>query len=276
MRKIVFCILTLTLTCLNPICSQEDGKFTVLLHTTAGDIRILLFDDTPGHRDNFLNNVRNGMYDGVLFHRVINHFMIQTGNPDTRPDISEKVEPEDSAQLGPSIEAEICFPIHYHLRGMVAAARESDDINPEKRSSQYQFYIVTGKFLTGEKMMSIERDRLGDMIEQRYSEKLLSNEEKINSLRSERKLSTLSSLLDRLHLDAEEEIVEEHTQFFTDDIIKSYRINGGAPWLDGNYTVFGKVVDGMKVVNKIERSKTDSEDKPINDIRIIKATVEQE
>ncbi len=231
----------------------------VRLETDLGNITIQLFDDTPGHRDNFIQNVKDGMYDGVLFHRVIRNFMVQTGDPDTREGVTEKVEPEDSTQMGPAIPAEIHFPKHYHIKGMVAAAREGDDINPQKASSKYQFYIVTGKFMNEQQMMSLEQAKLAD---------------KLDSLRSNREMTKLAALYDKLHEDAEIDFKESKVQFFTDDIIRDYRRFGGAPWLDGDYTVFGEVTDGMKVVSKIEKVKTGDEDKPLKDIRIIRAVVE--
>jgi len=254
--------------------AQETEGVRVLLQTTYGDIHIRLYDDTPIHRDNFVQNVKDGMYDGVSFHRIINDFMIQTGNPDTRPGVTEKVEPEDSTQMGPSIPAEIRYPEHYHLRGVVAAAREGDEVNPQKASSKYQFYIVTGKYVSEEKMATIDHDKMVVRVEERYVRKMKEQEEKINQLRSERKLPALSNLLDRLHEEAEEETLEEDGLFFSDDILRSYRYHGGAPWLDGDYTVFGEVTDGMKVVSKIEKAKTDKDDAPLEEIRILKAVIE--
>ena len=210
----------------------------VRLETDLGNITIQLFDDTPGHRDNFIQNVKDGMYDGVLFHRVIRNFMVQTGNPDTREGATEKVEPEDSTKMGPAIPAEIHFPKHYHIKGMVAAAREGDDINPQKASSKYQFYIVTGKFMNEQQMMSLEQAKLADKLDSVFNQKLEEHQNEINTLRSNREMTKLAALYDKLHEDAEIDFKESKVQFFTDDIIRDYRRFGGAPWLDGDYTVF--------------------------------------
>lgn len=270
MKKKLLSLLLMLITVSTTVAAQSKE---VLLQTTKGDIRIRLYDDTPGHRDNFLQNVREGMYDGVLFHRIIRNFMVQTGNPDTRPGVTEKVEPEDSTQMGPSIPAEIRFPEHYHIKGVVAAAREGDDINPEKASSKYQFYIVTGKFLNEEKMMGIEQSHQNEKIEARYLEKMKANEARFEQLRAERKPAEVARLMEKLHEEAVLDVQEMNEPFFTDEILRAYRTNSGAPWLDGDYTVFGEVVDGMKVVSKIEKVKTDKEDAPLEDVRIIKATV---
>ena len=266
-------MLTLILLC-TTARSQEAGGVRVLLQTTYGDIHIRLFDDTPGHRDNFVRNVKDGMYDGVSFHRVIRDFMIQTGNPDTRPDVTEKVEPEDTTQLGPSIPAEIRYPEHYHVRGMVAAAREGDEVNPQKRSSQYQFYIVTGRHITEQKLDAIDKDKMAVRVEQRYRQMMVDNKPHIDQLRQERKMAALQTYLDRLYEQAEEKELEENGLFFPENVVRAYRYNGGAPWLDGDYTVFGEVTDGMKVVSKIEKAKTDKEDAPLEEIRILKAVIE--
>ena len=253
---------------------QKNEGVRILLQTTYGDIHIRLYDDTPGHRDNFIKNVKDGMYDGVKFHRVINRFMVQTGNPDTRPGVTEKVEPEDTTQMGPSIPAEIKYPEHYHLRGVVAAARESDEENPDKRSSQYQFYIVTGKNMPEDKMDAIDRDKTAEKAELLYIQKMKEQEDKINQLRAERKMAALSNFLDKLHEEAEAEVIEKDGLFFPEGVLRAYRYHGGAPWLDGDYTVFGEVTDGMKVVSKIEKAKTDANDEPLEDIRILKAVIE--
>ena len=272
-RLVTYTLLSYLLICSN-VYAQENKGVKVLLQTTYGDIHIRLYDDTPNHRDNFIKNVNEGMYDGVSFHRIIRNFMVQTGNPDTRPDVTEKVEPEDTTQMGPSIPAEIKYPEHYHVRGVVAAAREGDDINPQKASSKYQFYIVTGKYLPENKMDAIDRDKMAWRVEARYKEKMKENEEKINKFREERNLSALQNFLNKLQEQAEEETLEKEGLFFPPDVLRAYRYHGGAPWLDGDYTVFGEVTDGMKVVSKIEKVKTDKEDAPLEEILIIKASIE--
>lgn len=275
MKRLVPIILVIATMMPSAAMAQTAEGVRVLLQTTYGDIHIRLFDDTPGHRDNFVKNVKEGMYDGVKFHRVIREFMVQTGNPDTRPDVTEKVEPEDSTQMGPSIPAEIKYPEHYHIKGMVAAAREGDEVNPEKRSSQYQFYIVTGRHITEEKLDAIDKDKTAVRVELRYGQKMIEQKEQIDALRQERKMTALSKFLDKLYEQAEQEVLEEKGLFFPENVIRAYRYNGGAPWLDGDYTVFGEVTDGMKVVSKIEKAKTDAKDEPIEEIRILKAVIEE-
>ena len=208
------------------LCSVS-GK-TVLLETTMGNIRIALYDDTPLHRDNFLKLVGEHYYDSLLFHRVIYGFMIQTGSPDSRhaePGVALGYKDKDY-----TIEAEIRLPQHFHKRGAVAAAREGDRTNPERRSSGGQFYIVWG---TTHSTLALER---------------------------------MSQKLDSL---------SHGTMSFTQEMMDHYRRYGGSPHLDGQYTVFGEVVEGMDVVDRIQQVFTDDYHRPVDDVRIIRAVVEE-
>ncbi len=198
----------------------------VVLETDSGTIRIELFNETPLHRDNFLKNVREGIYDGVLFHRVITNFMIQTGDTVSRHAVPGQLLGE--SKEGEKIPAEIRFPEIFHKRGSLAAAREGEEVNPERKSSQHQFYIVWGR-------------RLSDMM--------------------------LDQVQDRLDEATGGQIK------LTPELREAYQRFGGTPHLDGQYTVFGQVVEGLDVVNRIQWAETDANNRPLNDIRIIKAKI---
>lgn len=198
----------------------------VILETDSGNIRIELYNETPLHRDNFLKNVREGIYNGVLFHRVITNFMIQTGDTVSRHAVPGQLLGE--SKEGEKIPAEICFPELFHKRGSLAAAREGDEVNPERKSSQHQFYIVWGR-------------RLSDMM--------------------------LDQVQDRLDETTGGQIK------LTPELREAYQRFGGTPHLDGQYTVFGQVVEGLDVVNRIQWTETDANNRPLNDIRIIKAII---
>lgn len=172
-----------------------------------GDITIRLSDLTPAHRDNFLQLTDEGYFDGLLFHRVIENFMIQGGDP----------------RYWEKIPAEICFPQLYHRRGALAAAREGDGVNPERKSSRTQFYIVWGRTFDAQQMV-----------------------------RQEQRLQQVGVEL------------PQH-------IREVYMTEGGTPHLDGQYTVFGEVVEGLDIVEKIQGVITDDMDRPIEDVRILKA-----
>ncbi|HLO82027.1 MAG TPA: peptidylprolyl isomerase [Chitinophagaceae bacterium] len=198
---------------------KKDRKKDVMMITDSGTIILRLSDSTPLHRDNFIRLVKKGFYDSIAFHRVIRNFMIQAGNPLTK-------RPNGADDAGYTLPAEI-RPSLFHKKGALAAARMGDDVNPEKRSSGSQFYIVQGKVFTPAGLDSVETFRLKG-----------------------RKLPP-----------AHREV---------------YQTLGGAPHLDQNYTVFGEVVSGLEVVDKIAATKTtgrEGADKPLTDIRIVKVSL---
>jgi len=255
-----------------------DGETEVLLQTTEGDIRIKLFNDTPLHRDNFIKNVKEGKYDGVTFHRIIRSFMIQTGDPNTRPGHEAELaaaEADTTNTLGETIPAEFVYPKYFHKRGMVAAAREGDDINPKKGSDPYQFYIVTGKFQNETALAEFETARKQALVEERYAKKMAAHRDELETMRKARNRDGVSDLLEKLLDQAKMEVddLPETAYEFNQEQMRAYRIYGGAPWLDGSYTIFGEVVEGMKIVLEIEKVKTGAGDKPLRDIRITKASI---
>ncbi|MGN6400227.1 MAG: peptidylprolyl isomerase [Flavisolibacter sp.] len=198
---------------------KKDRKRDVALVTTEGTIVLRLYDSTPLHRDNFLRLVKSHYYDSVLFHRVIQNFMIQAGDPNSKRAIAH--QPLGNGGPGYTIPAEFRTTL-FHKKGVLAAARDN---NPEKRSSASQFYIVQGRTFTDKELDSVEIVRLGG-----------------------RKL------------------LPEQREY--------YKTIGGTPQLDQNYTVFGEVVKGLDVVDKIGATPTSKEqdrDRPLKDIRIIKA-----
>lgn len=188
----------------------------VQLETTYGNIVVKLYNETPLHRDNFLKLVDEGFYDGILFHRVIADFMIQSGDPDSRN--AQPGQMLGTGDVGYRLPAEIVFPQHFHRRGALAAARQGDHVNPERKSSGCQFYIVQGRIFTNQELDAMERSRSIEFTEeQRYI----------------------------------------------------YSTIGGTPHLDGEYTVFGEVIEGLDVVEKISNTRTGSRDRPVEDIKII-------
>lgn len=268
MKKLVSILIILSGFIATSCNGQKKEGTEVLLETTAGDIRILLYDETPVHRDNFIKNVEDGKYDGVLFHRVINNFMIQTGDPDTRPG-----EVKDTTKVAERIPAEIKWPQLFHKRGMIGAARDGDDENPERMSDKFQFYIVTGKKCSDEDMNGYETAREQRDAEILFTKKQLENKQKLDELRHARDRYGLSDALEKLQDDAKWEVSENPPIIYDKNLRKVYRISGGAPWLDNEYTIFGEVLEGMGVVETIQKIKTDANELPIKEVRIKKATV---
>jgi len=239
----------------------------VLIKTTAGDITIKLYNGTPVHRDNFIKLVQENFYDSVLFHRVIRDFMVQAGDPDSK-------NADRNAQLGAGdpgydLPAEFVFPRYYHKRGALSAARKADQVNPERKSSGSQFYIVTGKKYRKGELKDIEENLAGQQEEYIFRSLCMQNRDTIISLQAANDRDGLEKLQNEL-IAQKDKILEEQGAFhYTDEMINTYATEGGTPFLDSQYTVFGEVVDGMKVVEKIEAAGTDMNDRPRKDIRII-------
>ncbi len=261
------------LVCVGCTSQQGEKETEVVLETTVGEIRLKLYNDTPGHRDNFVQNVKDGLYTGVTFHRVIRNFMIQTGDPKTRPQGYEVKLNEQGDTIPEWIPAEIVWPKHFHVRGMLAAAREGDEENPKRMSDKFEFYIVTGKVQSDDDMDNMEKAREQRDAELLYQQKQQANKEKLDALRAARDRDGLSDLLEKLQDEAKWEVSENPPITYPKDVRKAYRVHGGAPWLDNEYTVFGEVVKGMDAVETIQKVKTDATDKPLKEIRIVKAYV---
>ena len=262
--------------CMMCMCctGKSEGLETeVVLETTVGDIRLKLYNDTPGHRDNFISNVKQGLYTGVTFHRIIRNFMIQTGDPTTRPEGFEVKLTDEGDTITERIPAEIVWPQHFNRRGVLAAARDGDDENPARESDKYQFYIVTGKTCTDADLDSYEEGRTQRDAEVLFAKKQQERKDKLDALRAARDRDGVSDLLEKLRDEARWEMSENPPITYPKDVRKAYKIHGGAPWLDNEYTVFGEVVEGMKVVESIQKMKTNAQDVPLQEIRIVKAYV---
>ena len=212
-------------------CKQQEKHYYVVIQTTVGEIQVKLYNQTPLHRDNFVTLCKTKYYDGVLFHRVIDNFMIQSGDPD-----SKKKEPGQLyGEGGPSytVPAEFRTPEIFHKRGSLAAAREGDKVNPERASSGSQFYLVKGKVFDDE-MLDIQEGR----INQRNADMGIESDYRFDSIQRE-----------------------------------TYKSLGGTPHLDSQYTVFGEIVKGYEVVEKISIVETDASNRPLEDIWIVSTKV---
>ena len=213
MKKTIFILLTILIS-INCMLYSQDNRKKVLISTDMGDMTIALYDETPKHRDNFLKLAESGFYDGTLFHRVIQNFMIQGGDPS-----SKNAGPEamlGNGGPGYTLPAEF-NPKLFHKKGALAAARKGDQVNPKKESSGSQFYIVQGRKISEQEL------------------ELFQN-------RSKKKMSP--------------------------EQIKVYTTIGGTYHLDGSYTVFGEVIEGLEVIDKIAAVQTNKMDRPLKDIKM--------
>lgn len=250
--------------------NQSNGMTKVEIKTSLGDIVIALYNETPKHRENFLKLVADHYYDSVLFHRVIKDFMIQTGDG-----TSKHAGPNamlGSGDMGYTIPAEFVYPQYFHKRGALAAARTADQVNPERASSGSQFYIVTGKVYDKESLTQFE-SRMADGRKSDIFRKLvMENRDKIQSMQTQKDNAGLEALQNELIAKTEAEYATNPFSF-TPQQVEAYTTIGGTPHLDGQYTVFGEVIEGMDVVDKIQNVETGTADRPKTDIRILSMQV---
>lgn len=250
---------------------ENEKRTLVKLETTMGNITVALYNEAPKHRDNFIKLVKEGVYDSTLFHRVIKQFMIQAGDPDSKN--ASDTAMLGSGDVGYTIPAEF-NPKFFHKKGVLAAARQGDDVNPEKASSGCQFYIVTGRKFTEPQLLGME-NKINEQREEALFDSLARQHMKeIYKMRKAGDNAGLLELQDTLEAQARELADKEEKFRFTPEQIKAYSTIGGAPHLDGSYTVFGEVTEGMEVVDNIEIAKTNRADRPIENIRILKASIQ--
>ena len=250
---------------------MEKGNETlVCMETTMGNITVKLYNETPKHRDNFIKLTKEGVYDSTLFHRVIKNFMIQAGDPQSKT--ATDTTTLGNGDVGYTIPAEF-NPKFFHKKGVLAAARQGDEVNPERASSGCQFYIVTGRKFSEAQMVNMENQMNDARLETVFNTLARKHMKEIYKMRKACDTDGLMELQDSLEAQARAEVAKEPALKFTREQIQAYTTVGGAPHLDGAYTVFGEVVDGMDVVEKIENVGTNRADRPKIDIRILKATV---
>ena len=248
--------------------AKDDAK--VLIHTSEGDITVLLYGDTPRHRDNFLKLVEENFYDSTLFHRVINEFMVQTGDPDSKT--AKPGQQLGSGDPGYTIPAEFYYPHHFHKRGALSAARTGDQVNPKKESSGSQFYIVTGKKYSAAELSQMSEQMKQQAMYNIFDSLANQNMDQIRQMQQAQDNAGLTALKEKFIAQAEE-IAAKGNYSIPADVAQVYETVGGTPFLDGQYTVFGEVLSGMDVVEKIEKAQTDRNDRPTSDIRILSAEV---
>ena len=242
---------------------MENKEQLVLIETSLGNIKVKLYNQTPLHRDNFIKLVKEKYYDGVLFHRIIDNFMIQAGEPNSRN--AKKGKTLGVGDVDYTIPAEI-IPELFHKKGALAAARQGDQVNPEKRSSGSQFYIVEGQTFTDEEFDQLE-NRINSMTKQATFFKFV-EEEKNNAMDND-SVFDYSKIQQAAALRTEEFFANTEPYKISPENREVYKTIGGTPHLDQNYTIFGEVVEGLEVVEKISSVKTDEDDRPVEDVRII-------
>ncbi|MCF8423934.1 MAG: peptidylprolyl isomerase [Bacteroidia bacterium] len=256
--------------------SQTFSKETILISTSFGSMKLKLFNETPQHRDNFLKLVREHFYDSLLFHRVIQDFMIQGGDPDSKQ--AEPIKLLGDGDLKYTIPAEIITTL-CHKKGMLCAARNGDDVNPEKASSACQFYIVQGKKRTDEDLISYEK-RINKPLIAKIKEEILNKpenkilKEKIAAFKAEQNNDSLMVYFKIVNKMVDEAYLKAPHYIFPLEHQTIYKTIGGTPHLDSQYTIFGEVIEGLEVIDKIAAVGKNKDDRPLLDIRMTISAIE--
>ncbi len=236
----------------------------VLIKTTLGDIKINLYEQTPLHRDNFIKLVKEGFYNGTIFHRVIKNFMVQGGDPDSIGAPAGKSL--GTGGPGYNVDAEIVYPQFFHKRGALAAARQGDETNPMRASSGSQFYIVWGEKYNEGKLKQLEKNLTMMKENEIFNRLAAERKSQIMDLRRARNQDALMELQEELIAITKAEIQEQGGASLTPEQREAYMNLGGTPHLDGQYTVFGEVIEGLDIVEKIQEAATSGGDRPKEDI----------
>ncbi|MFO8000331.1 MAG: peptidylprolyl isomerase [Marinilabilia sp.] len=269
--KFMFFPLLFTIVSLFSSCEEKEKK--VLIETPYGEMKVKLYEETPEHRENFLKLVEEGFYDDLLFHRVIEDFMIQAGDPDSRN--ADEDQQLGSGGPGYKLPAEINYPEYFHKKGALSAARQGDQSNPEKESSGSQFYIVQGKKYSTEELDKMEEQLSQRNIQSRMFELLEPHRDSLMAMQNRGNREGFKSLVD----DAEQEAIDEmgdSAEFtFPENIRETYTTIGGTPMLDDAYTVFGEVEEGLDVIDSIASVSTNNADRPLEDIKITMEIIEE-
>lgn len=243
----------------------------VLIQTKYGNMKVVLYNETPLHRDNFMKLTKEGVFDSLIFHRVIKGFMVQGGDPNSKRATKDQVLGD--GDLNYTVPAEI-VPGIIHKKGVIAAARNGDEVNPERRSSATQFYLAQGKVYKLDDIPALELN-LNSRAAESLFQKMKS--EKIDTLmlfQMARNMEGYNKLLDKLKQNAIRE-TEKNPLKLTKQQIETYTTLGGIPHLDGAYTVFGEVLDGMAVIDSIAAQPTGANDRPLENIRMMVKVIKE-
>ncbi len=271
--KLILGIYILSLT--NCTTSAQKGKETMVkIETSMGTMTVKLYDETPKHRDNFIKLAKEGFYDSLLFHRVIPNFMIQGGDPESKNALAGTHL--GSGGPGYTIPAEFNNKL-IHKKGALSAARLGDQQNPEKESSGSQFYIVQGEKMNAQQLDQLEGNLKNGKLNQYIREYVFKPENKalltkLDSLQQAGNQDEMNKILEEISVIVEKEYPMDEYKFTTEQR-EIYSTVGGTPFLDREYTVFGEVVEGLDIIDKIALVKTAPGDRPIEDIKIISVTI---
>lgn len=244
--------------------SKKDYLFK--LKTSFGDMTVLLYEETPLHKANFIKLGKSGRYDSTFFHRVMADFMVQGGDVFRKPGETRGTDDEQ-------IPAEIVEGL-FHKKGELAAARQPDNVNPDKKSSSCQFYIVQGK-VYDEAELGIDQNKLNRVFgELMAAGKIDSIRQELIALQREQKFDEMNSFITSCKPILEELSGEDLSKGMDPKMLEAYSTVGGTPFLDKEYTVFGRVIEGMEVIDKIAAVETKPGDEPVDRVYMTVETIE--
>lgn len=242
------------------MCNTAPKGQKLLIETSLGDIKVLLYEDTPLHRDNFVKLANEDYYKGLTFHRVIKNFMIQGGDVSGGKDSTFHKDRLIDAEINPK---------HFHKAGALAAARWGNEENPEKKSDPAQFYIVTGKMILPHEIKTLEKERFEQLKQSIYQEMQSAAMDTIKAMYREGRKAELAEFRASIIEDAARKAEERKSEIlFSDEQKEIYNAIGGVPHLDGEYTVFGEVYEGLDIATKISKVDTHVGDKPMTSVVI--------
>lgn len=270
MKKVLRTIFFIGLVFLSFNSQYYSQTYKLKISTEYGDMMVLLYDETPLHRDNFIKLAEQGFYNGTIFHRVIKNFMIQGGDPNSKMDTIKA--PLGNGGPGYTLPAEI-NPKYYHKKGALAAARLGDNINPKKESSGSQFYIVQGN-ITSQDMMKQMEERKNYSLKSKYVRIFLSDPKnveyanRLKKLQEEKNQEGMQALFKEIDPLVEAIVPEKEKIKYSQEQLKTYSEIGGTPQLDNEYTVFGEVIEGLDVIDKIAAVETLPGDRPKKDVKM--------
>lgn len=271
-RLVLMASLLFLLTACSDSKRDAIGRVEAVIETSVGDITVRLYDDTPLHRDNFIRLAKAGVYDGVLFNRIVKDMCIQAGDPSLR---ERNAAPMPDIDYDYTIPAEIVYPHHFHKQGALAMAHEPDSVNPEHASSSTQWYIVTGQKQTSAQLAELQALVYQGKVEARFKALQRQHADELTRLTATDHAAQ-QALLSALEKQAEEELAKNPPPPFTDVQKQTYASKGGAPHLDADYTVFGEVVDGMPIALRIGRTPTDGAEHPLKQVVVKRVRISRE
>lgn len=267
MKRFAFIlIMVLLATIISCGSSDTNTEGTVVsIKTEFGEIKVRLYDETPEHKKNFIKLVDEGFYNDLLFHRVMNNFMIQGGDPDSKG--AAAGIRLGGGSPGYTVPAEF-IPKYFHKKGALAAARKGGPSNPEKRSSGSQFYIVQGDVFSAGKLDTMEMSLNSKAKNEMMKEKFEASSEKLDAFKTNNNRDGFNIYIAEIRAEVDS-IYESGEKFvFTPEQREAYTTIGGYPSLDGEYTVFGEVIEGLDILDKIAVVETDKQNRPVVDVKM--------